>query len=260
MSSPSPMIPVPMPAFTAFDGLGRPPAQPQTSRDIQAALVPLVSYHGSRMEAYGQTMPKDDVGGDLVDLVAAGRDPVAYVADVSGHGVRAALLMGMVKTAMRYGLHLGQPLTKLLDQMNCVLPAVKEAHMFATLAALRFDGTGEAEYISAGHVPLLHYQRRRQNVARYSMSQFPLGLFEDADYASCRIPYERGDLFLLVTDGVVETGDDRDADSGLEVLAQILMSFAERPLPEVFDVMRAAISGHGIEAHDDQTVLLLRAQ
>ena len=55
-------------------------------------------------------IPKDDVGGDLADLVEDGRDVTAYVADVSGHGLRAGVLMGMIKTAVRYGLLLGQPL------------------------------------------------------------------------------------------------------------------------------------------------------
>ena len=130
--------------------------------------------------------------------------------------------------------------------------------MFATLAALRFDGSNEVEYISAGHVPLLHYRRRNGDVVRYSMSQFPLGLFAGPGYVSRRIRYEAGDIFALVTDGVVEAGEDQDADLGFERLAQILRDFPERPLPEITAAVHAEVNRRGIQ-QDDQTVLLVRA-
>ncbi len=95
-------------------------------------------------------MPKDEVGGDLADLVPHGQDVIAYVMDVSGHGLRAGVLMGMAKTAFRYGLLLGQPLEKLVRDINSVLGSVKERNMYVTLAALRFTGKNEVEYISAG--------------------------------------------------------------------------------------------------------------
>src|SRR5258708_30976607 len=92
------------------------------SSDIQNTLVPPIRYEGARVEAHGQSIPKDDVGGDLADLVSDGRDVTAYVADVSGHGLRAGVLMGMIKTAGRYGVLLGHPLAKLLYVPNFSLP------------------------------------------------------------------------------------------------------------------------------------------
>jgi serine phosphatase RsbU (regulator of sigma subunit) len=226
---------------------------------IQNILVPPVAYEDMHVEVYGQTIPKDDLGGDLVDLVAAGRDIIAYVADVSGHGLTAAVLMGMVKTAVRYGLNLGQALPVVLDGLNRVLPAVKEPNMYATLAGLRFDGSNEVEYITAGHVPLLHYRHRQGNIVRCrSIAQFPLGLFEGAGYMSRRVRYEVGDLFVLVTDGVVEATDNHEGQFGFERLEQVLCDSAERPLSEIFEAALAAVTRHGIQ-RDDQTLLLVRA-
>ncbi len=115
--------------------------------EMQNTLVPPVSYKDAAMEAHGKTVPKDEVGGDLVDLVSDGRNVIAYVADVSGHGLRAGVLMGMAKAAMRYGLLLRQPLTRLLADINSVLGTLKEPNMYLTLAVLRFDGSQEVEYI-----------------------------------------------------------------------------------------------------------------
>ena len=231
---------------------------PSLASDIQNTLVPPLIYQAARLEAHGQSLPKDDVGGDLVDLLADGRDVIVYVADVSGHGLRAGVLMGMIKTAVRYGLLLRQPVAKLLGDINRVLPALKQPNMFATLAALRFDGSNEVEYISAGHVPLLHYRHRNKDVVRYSNSQFPLGLFDSADYVTQRIPCEPGDIFALTTDGVLEVGPDRDADLGSERLAQILHQLSARPLADVVETIYSDLQVHGPQ-QDDRTILLVRA-
>src|SRR5450631_994462 len=80
--------------------------------EMQNTLVPPLSYLGDSVEAHGQCIPKEQVGGDL---------------------------MAMIKTAIRYGLLLRRPLSSLFSDLNRLLPQVKEASMFATLAALRFD-------------------------------------------------------------------------------------------------------------------------
>jgi serine phosphatase RsbU (regulator of sigma subunit) len=225
---------------------------------IQNTLVPSVSCENVDVEAYGRTIPCEDVGGDLVDFVAAGRDTFAYVADVSGHGLPAGILMGMIKAAVRYGLHLGQALPVLLDGLNSVLPGVKAPNMYATLAGLRFDGSDEVEFITAGHGPLLQYRRRQRDIVRRSINQFPLGMFARAGYVSGRVCFEAGDLFVLVTDGVVEAADGQEAEFGFERLEQILCDLAERPLAEIFEAVLAAVTRHGAQ-QDDQSLLLIRA-
>jgi sigma-B regulation protein RsbU (phosphoserine phosphatase) len=227
------------------------------ARAIQNTLVPSITYEDKHVEVYGQTIPREDLGGDLVDLVTAGRDIIAYVADVSGHGLRAAVLMGMVKAAVRYGLHVGKELPVLLDDLNHVLPAVKESNMYATIAGLRFDGSDEVEYTTAGHVPLLQYRRRQSDIIRCSIAQFPLGLFEDAGYVSGRVRYEAGDVFVLVTDGVVEAADRQGAQFGFERLESILHDLEGRPLSEIFEAALGAVTRHGTQ-QDDQTLLLVR--
>jgi serine phosphatase RsbU (regulator of sigma subunit) len=253
-------LPISVPEVAALSTFGRLVDERgrETSAELQRTLVPPLSYRGARIEAHGQCLPMEDVGGDLVDLVEDGDDVIAYVADVSGHGLQAGILMGMVKTAVRYGLLLGQPLAKMLEDVNRVLRPLKEQHMFATLAALRFNDTNEVEYASAGHVPLLHYRKRNGDVVRHFAPQFPLGLLAGATYTSTRIAYEPGDIFALVTDGVVEVGEDPDADAGFQRLTEILGGNAERPLEEIVEQVHAEVARHGAQ-RDDQTVLLLRA-
>jgi sigma-B regulation protein RsbU (phosphoserine phosphatase) len=258
MNSMSAVQTVPSNAFPGLFQAEFPARHTRRIGDMQKALVPAIAYRDHQVEAHGQAIPMDEVGGDLADLVATGSEVTAYVADASGHGLRAGVLMGMLKTAMRYGLHLGQSLPKLLDHINLVLPSVKEPSMYATLSVLRFDGTHEVEYLSAGHVPLLHYRRRTGDVVRYSMDQFPLGLFQGFGYVSRRLRYEPGDIFALVTDGIVETGMERDAEFGFDRLAQILREMGGCPLAEISAAVQDAVAGYGAQ-EDDQTVMLVRA-
>ena len=224
---------------------------------IQTTLAPPVRYEDSRLEAYGCTRPSDAVGGDLVDLVESDGSVFAYVADVSGHGIPAGVLMGMVKTAMRQGLLLHQPLCGLLESINRVLPAVKEPSMYATMAGLRFSDSAKAEYAAAGHLPLLHYRQAHDDVVRWTAEQFPLGLFPDLAFATQCVPCGTGDIFAIVTDGLTETVDEREEDFGLERLEQLLVQNASRTLPEIFDAVLAAVSRYGSQ-QDDRTLLLVR--
>ena len=125
------------PALAAMDR-----AAAAFAAEMQSTLVPPLGYRGDCVEADGQCIPKDEVGGDLMDLVADGGNVIMYVADVSGHGLRAGVLMGMIKTAMRYGLLLRRPLRSLVSDLNRVLPQVKEPSTFATFTGFRLDANG----------------------------------------------------------------------------------------------------------------------
>ncbi len=244
---------------------GKPLKQPSWRRpnslgcQMQSTLVPPLSYNGTQVEAHGRSVPKDDVGGDLMDLVANANNVTAYVADVSGHGFRAGVLMGMVKTAVRYGLLLGQPLTRLLDDLNRVLPTVKEPNMYTTFAALRFNGSHEAEYVSAGHVPLLHYRHSTGDITRYCVPQLPLGLIAADGYTSTKIQFQAGDIFAMVTDGIVERGEQPDSDYGLDRVTKLLCNNADASLPDLTELIYADLADCG-KQRDDETVLLLKAR
>ena len=245
--------------FAATEGVAHVQMQTELAfaQAIQTTLAPPVKYQDTGLEAYGCTCPSAAVGGDLIDLVDADGNVFAYVADVSGHGIPAGVLMGMVKTAMRQGLLFHQPLSNLLESINRVLPAVKEPSMYATMAGLWFSDPGKAEYATAGHLPLLHYREAHKDVVQWTAEQFPLGLFPDIAFATQCVPYQTGDIFAIVTDGLTETVDERGEDFGVERLEQLLMQNADRPLPEIFDAVLATVSRYGSQ-QDDRTLLLVR--
>ena len=224
---------------------------------IQATLVPTISFQNTTFEVYGKSIPSAQMGGDLIDLIESGGSLLVYVADVSGHGLAAGQLMGMLKTAVRVSLQFRQEPVAVLESADRVLPAVKEANMYATLALLYFDGSSEAEYSLAGHPPILHYRAPTEDMARLAMEQFPLGLMPGGRYSSQRVSYSPRDLFLMMTDGISEVPNKNDKEFGLDRLDQLLRENAAQPLPQLWERIMGEVKRHGAQ-QDDQTLLLLR--
>jgi len=224
---------------------------------IQATLVPTLSFQVGRFEAYGTSIPSTEMGGDLIDAVESDGTLLAYVADISGHGLAAGQLMGMLKTAIRVSLQFRQQPTAVLESADRVLPAVKEPNMYATLALLYFDGSSEAEYSLAGHPPILHYRAASGGIARLGMEQFPLSLIPGGRYTSQRVTYSPQDLFLMMTDGISEVPNASDEEFGLDRLEALLRNNAGQPLRQLWELIMGEVKRHGVQ-QDDQTLLLLR--
>lgn len=245
--------------FVTTEGLANVRMQTEFSlaRDIQADLVPAVSFQTESFEAYGESSPSTEMGGDLIDVIQSDGSLLAYVADISGHGLAAGQLMGMLKTAMRVSMQFHREPKALLESADRVLPAVKRPDMFATLALLYFDGSLQVEYALAGHLPILHYRNGSRDTVKLAMQQFPLGLLPGGCYASARVSYSLGDLFLMLTDGISETTNDKDEEFGMERVKKLLTANAKKPLPEIWQLVMDDVSRHGAQ-QDDRTLLLVR--
>jgi len=245
--------------FAGTEGLASMRMQTELSlaHGIQATLVPTISFRNASFELYGKSIPSTEMGGDLIDVIDRDGGLVVYVADISGHGLPAGQLMGMLKAAMRLAVQFRQMPVAALESVDHVLPDLKEPEMFATLALLRFGGSSEVEYAVAGHPPILHYRHDSRDTARLSMEQLPLGLIPGGSYASERVNYSPRDLFLMITDGITEVANDRDEEFGLTRLQELLTQHATRSLPEIWDLIMREVRQYGVQ-QDDQSLLLLR--
>jgi hypothetical protein len=247
-------------SFLTTEGVARVRMQTEllVAHNIQATLVPPISLKTPRFELYGISLPSAEMGGDLVDAISTNGHLVAYVADVSGHGLPAGQLMGMLKTVMRFGIELRQQPVALMENANRVLPSLKEPEMYATMALLHFDESPQAEYAVVAHPPILHYRKASNDIARLAMRQFPVGLFPTPQYTSARIPYSPGDLFLILTDGIIEVLSEQDEEFGLKRVETLVVRHAAEQLPNIWEAIRSAATAHGPQ-DDDQSALFVRA-
>jgi phosphoserine phosphatase RsbU/P len=180
----------------------------------------------------------------------------AMLADVSGHGVGAGVLMGMVKAVARTELRAGATLDRLQTTLSRVLYDLKAPTMFATFAALQHTAA-ELRFTVAGHLPILRCHGATQQVEELSLAQLPLAMFEDTRFTSQAVTAEPGDLFVLLTDGLTEVFDRHDEDFGLERVKRLIAAHAAAPLAQIEERLLAAVRAHGTQM-DDQTLLLVR--
>jgi len=225
--------------------------------EIHRSLVPEVSRRIGDFEIYGISAASGEVGGDLVDLIESGGGWVAYIADVSGHGVPAGVLMGMVKSAARMHLSSANGTGEFLECLNAVLKPIAAPHMYATVGYLKCDAHGEIRLSLAGHPPLLHYQDTSKSVVEETVENFPLAMLPDIRFASRILAVAPGDTLALLTDGIIETFDARERELGIEPLKAILTAGASQSLNVVAAAIRERALRHGPQV-DDQTVLLVR--
>lgn len=237
------------------------------ARQIHETLAPRIESRLSHMHVMARSDASAEMGGDLIDLVRRPDGEMdLFLADVSGHGVKAGVVMGMVKSAIRMRLLRAQArggaddLGALLSDLNRVICQVGSPEMFVTFACMRFDREARSmEYSLAGHPSILRIGADR-TIERLDNAHLPLGITEDEVYTSARLSCAPGDTFVLYTDGLTEAADPSGRQLGQAGFEQIVRGHAARPLGEMFEAIFADVrSRSGKQPQgDDQTLLLAR--
>jgi hypothetical protein len=225
--------------------------------EIHRELVPSFVLQIGEFELHGVSQPSGEVGGDLVDVIPEGNRWFGYVADVSGHGVPAGVMMAMVKSAVRMHWVQGQNASSLMEPLNSVVRAVRAEDMFVTCAYLQYDGGTALRFSLAGHLPILHFQAATGTVAEHSVLNFPLGLFPQPAFETSEIQCSPGDVLVVLTDGLTEVFDRKGTELGLEPLKQALRESGAEPLEQISLSLQRTARQHGPQS-DDQTMLIVR--
>ncbi len=227
------------------------------ARDIHGALVPALADRTPALEWRGVSRPSGEVGGDLVDVLRTDRSWLATIADVSGHGVAAGVVMGMYKTAFRTAATDTTEVGSLTTRVNHIMAGLRQPHMFITAALLGIDDQGRVSYVLAGHPPMLHVEAAGP-VTWVGESQLALTLLDDVAYETRHLWLAPGDTLLVVTDGLLEVFDGDDRELGYEGLrAAVAAAGTQASLVDLERAVFDACRIHGGQS-DDQTMLIVR--
>jgi serine phosphatase RsbU (regulator of sigma subunit) len=234
-------------------------AEMELAREIHASLVPDARIEGDRYEMYGRSIPASEVGGDLVDAVVVDGRPIGVVADVSGHGVSAGMLLGLVKASLRTRLRAGGDLAAVLADLNDVLADLTRPNTFATAAVLSLATPARLEFALAGHPPILWFRKASGTVTRLAEGGMALGIRPGERYRVGHAEVGRGDVLAVLTDGLTETMDAKDRELGLGPIEAALAAHAAAPLHELHERLLEVARAHGPQ-QDDRTLLLVRSR
>jgi hypothetical protein len=233
-------------------------AEVQLAAEIHHALVPAFDLRADDFEIYGVSLPSGEVGGDLVDAVVRDEEWIAYVADVSGHGVSSGVLMAMLKAAMRMGLHQNPASgAHMLNDVNEVFYSLKAPNTFATFASVSCSGQSGTEVIVAGHLPILHCDGKQ--VTELDTPGLPLGVRPSSNFQAESVLLKSGDLVAIVTDGFTEVFAKNGEQLGIDYVKRTLLDECGSPLPQIANSLMRQAKEYGPRS-DDQSLLLLRRQ
>lgn len=253
--------------FISGEGLRtlRMQAELTLARRIHEALAPPIRRTAGAVTVLARSDASAEMGGDLIDMVERpGGGIDVFLADVSGHGVKAGVVMGMVKSAIRMRLldpnRAGDSLGALLTDLSRVVCQVGTPEMFVTFACLRIDGAN-VSYALAGHPPILRLDAQGR-ITRLENRHLPLGVHDEAEYDSEELQCATGDTFVLYTDGLTEVADASGTQLGQAGFERIAASAAAPSLEAMFDGIfdRAREHAQGGAQADDQTLMLVRIE
>jgi sigma-B regulation protein RsbU (phosphoserine phosphatase) len=227
------------------------------ARQLHEHLVPPVIISLPAVEAYGVSSPSSEVGGDLVDGIVADGAAGLFVADVSGHGMKAGVMMSMVKSAIHMKLLHAPPDETLCADLNRIIHHMKRPEMFVTMACLYVNKDKSVGYVLAGHPPILHYRNKERSVVELTESRPGLGLLKDTSYPVHTVASEPGDIFVLLTDGIFEVRNAEGNELGLETIKRILSEHSEMATEQLAEVIMDHVRIYG-PREDDQTLIVAK--
>ncbi len=236
-------------------------SQLRIARQVQAGLLPSAPPELAGYDLAAVNLPTWEIGGDYYDYIplADGRLGLV-VADVSGKGVPAALIMATFRAALRTALRRDGCATGVAEEMNRVLLEVTGAARFVTAVYGILDpASGRFTYVNCGHNPplLLGADGRREVLDRGGPA---LGLVLAAGYEVGEVTLLPGELLALYTDGVVEPADAAGQEFGRDRLEARLRDNAGRPAGDlvlsVVDATRTWVERLGYA--DDFTLVVVQ--
>ena len=176
-----------------------------TARRIQASLLPRTTPDVPGIDVAARYVPMTAVAGDLYDFVVLGPAQLGIlVADVSGHGIPAALVASMVKLAFTAQIERAQDPAEVLAGMNRILCRhLEHSHVTAVYAVIDVSSF-TLRVANAGHPPVLIHGRRAASVRESAEHGLLIGFFPDATFTTERFDVQSGDRILIYTDGLIE--------------------------------------------------------
>jgi serine phosphatase RsbU (regulator of sigma subunit) len=230
------------------------------ARSIQLKLLPSEPPELDRYEVAAMSLSSKQVGGDYYDFLHRGRYLAIAVADVSGKGVPASLLMASLQASLRSNMDRMEWPVEVVTKLNQMMCATTAEDKFATLFYGCVDMDSDAlSYTNAGHVfPIVIKNDRRVETLDYS--GLILGVVPDFRYEHKRVALSPGDTLVVMTDGVTEAANPRGDLFGDERLKVLLPRLWGLPAQDVIDriVEHVNIFTGAKGAGDDLTILVLR--
>jgi sigma-B regulation protein RsbU (phosphoserine phosphatase) len=229
--------------------------------EIQTGLLPSSAPRIPGWDLAGSNQPCRTVGGDYYDFAVERGRLLLALGDVSGKGTGAALLMTVLRAAVR--AHWMEPsLSDAVSRINRTVCQNVPSSKYVTFFLASLDPvTGRLEYVNAGHNPPI-LVRAGGDVEKLTFGGLVLGIFEGVSYEGGSVVMEQGDTLIVYSDGVTETWDPDGEEFGEDKLVTLVVSTRSKGADAVQAAILREIEGfeQGARATDDRTLVVLKRE
>jgi sigma-B regulation protein RsbU (phosphoserine phosphatase) len=239
--------------------------------DVQRRLLPEAPPRGECVDFAAISVPARRIGGDYYDFVELhDREIGIALADVSGKGVAAALIMSVVQASLRIISSEGDVAPpRLVARMNQFVYQSTPASKYATFFYAQLDER-RLRYVNAGHnAPYLFRAGRRStadgassDIEQLTVGGTVVGMFPEMGYEEATVELCPGDVLLAFTDGVPEAQNPENEEFGEERLQQLLRDSAHLPADEISARISAEMKDwiREAEQYDDLTFIVMKVR
>ncbi len=232
------------------------------AKSVQQKLLPDEMPQLEGIEFAVKTSPARNIGGDYYDFIRLVEGTYGIgIADVSGKGVSAALVMASTRSYLRLIARDNYDCSDMLQKMNALLLEDTDKKMFVTMFYAILDtNNSELIFANAGHAFPYIYKASEQKSAHIQAKGFPLGMMEDFAFESSEINLESGDMVVFYTDGIIEAENSEKELFGFSRLEELIDKYgslgANDFLQRFMREFKAFIGDE--DQSDDYTILVVK--
>ena len=226
---------------------------------IQQSILPSRIPQYAGYDVWGRTVPAEIVSGDFYDYIPVSDNILGLaIADGSGHGLPAALVVRDVYMGLRMATDRDFKIIRTLEKLNHIIHRGRLTTKFVSLFYGELETGGILIYCNAGHNP--PFVLRKNGKSEFLRNGGPvLGPTPDATYTRGYVQLEPGDLLCMYTDGIIEAQDRKDREFSIERLVRLVKANRARSAQEIGQEVLARVAKWGREDQDDRTIVIVKA-
>lgn len=208
----------------------------QIARRVQEALVPQRAFSAPRLEIRSAYIPSEVLSGDFYDYFLQNDHMYLFVADVSGHGLPAAILVSLLKSYIHTEADNGRSLSDFMARLNDFLFSVSLPTQFATASLFRMADR-ELVYSNAAHPPFLLYQREQRRAVLHEQPSNLLGAMPNMTFDEHSVAVSPGDTLFVYTDGLTDRVNREGEFYSIDRVAAVLERSPDADVHALYDAI-----------------------
>jgi sigma-B regulation protein RsbU (phosphoserine phosphatase) len=233
----------------------------ELAAQVQRLFLPVGTPAITGLEIAGMMQPARGVGGDYYDYIPInGHTIQVIIADVSGKGVPAALLMSATAAAMRLEANDDRNMLEQVERLNTGIHSVSDGDRYVTLLVAEIDAQKRTlRYVNCGHNPALLFRAKTGTLTHMDSSCPPIGLSPEEICELASVDLAGDDVLVFYTDGVTEAENRLGEEFGIERLSATLRRGSSLSAEDLMvDIYNAAADFCGDAFNDDVTILVVK--